>query len=65
LDIVFYFQNLFEMIQNILNEVKHHKVDFEKIKRDKEELEVKMGEEVGDEDLQRIGEFIGVIGSIP
>jgi WD40 repeat protein len=33
----------------------------EQIKRDKEALEVKMGEEVGDEDLQRIGEFIGVI----
>ena len=53
--------NLFEMTQNIINEVKHRKVDLEQIKRDKEALEVKMGEEVGDEDLQRIGEFIGVI----
>jgi WD40 repeat protein len=49
------------MTQNILNELKHRKVDLEQIKRDKEALEVKMGEEVGDEDLQRIGEFIGVI----
>ncbi len=50
------------MTQNILNEAKHRKVqDLEQIKRDKEALEVKMGEEVGDEDPQRIGEFIGVI----
>ncbi len=36
------------MTQNILNEVKHRKVDLEQIKRrDKEALEVKMGEEVG------------------
>jgi hypothetical protein len=41
--------------------VKHRKVDLEQIKRDKEALEMKMGDEVGDEDLQRIGEFIGVI----
>jgi hypothetical protein len=50
------------LTQNVLNEVKHRKVDLEQItERDKEALEVKMGEEVGDEDLQRIGEFIGVI----
>jgi hypothetical protein len=41
--------------------VKHRKFDLEQIKRDKEALEVKMGEEVSDENLQRIGEFIGVI----
>ncbi len=41
--------------------MKHRKVDLEQIKRDKEALEMKMGDEVGDEDLQRIGEFIGVI----
>jgi hypothetical protein len=41
--------------------VKHRKVDLEQIKRDKEALEVKMGEEVGDEDLQRLAEFVGVI----
>jgi WD40 repeat protein len=49
------------MTQNILNEVKHRKVDLEQIKRDKEALEVKMGAEVCDEDLQRLGEFDGVI----
>ena len=49
------------MTQNVLNEVKHRKVDLEQIKRDKEALEVKMGEEACDEDLQRLGEFVGVI----
>ncbi len=56
------------MTQNIINEMKHRKVDLEQINRDKEALEVKMGkknegatQEVGDEDLQRLGEFVGVI----
>jgi hypothetical protein len=49
------------LTQNVLNEVKHRKVDLEQFKRDKEALEVKMGEEVGDEDLQKLGEFVGVI----
>ena len=49
------------MTQNVLNEVKHRKVDLDQIKRDKEALEVKMGEEACDEDLQRLGEFFGVI----
>ncbi len=47
------------MIQNILNEVKHRKVDLEQIKRDKEPLEVKMDEDASEEDT--LVELAGVI----
>ena len=49
------------MTQNVLNEVKHRKVDLEQIKRDKEALEVKMGEDASEEDTKTLVEFVGVI----
>ena len=59
-NIIFYFQNLFEMTQNILNEVKHRKVDLEQIKREKEAL-VKMGKDASEEDTKTLVEFDEVI----
>ncbi len=41
-------------MQNILNEVKHSKVDLEQIKRDKEALEVKMREDASEEDTNNL-----------
>ena len=49
------------MTQNVLNEVKHRKVDLEQIKRDKEALEVKMGKDASEEDTKTLVEFVGVI----
>ncbi len=50
------------MTQNVLNEVKHRtEVDLEQIKRDKEALEVKMGEDASEEDTKTLVEFVGVI----
>jgi hypothetical protein len=46
---------------NVLNEVKHRKVDLEQIKRDKEALEVKMGEDTSEEDTKTLVAFVGVI----
>ncbi len=64
-NIVFYFQNFFEMTQNILNEVRHRKLDLEQFKKEKVALEEKLGEEEASaesEDTQRLLECIGVIG---
>ncbi len=49
------------MTPNVLNEVKHRKVDLEQIKRDKEALEVKMGEDASEEDTKTLVAFVGVI----
>jgi hypothetical protein len=51
------------LTQNILNEVKHRKVDLEQFKKEKVALEEKLAEEdASEEDTQRLLEFIGVIG---
>ena len=43
------------MTQNILNELKHRKVDLEKFFQEKVALEEKIGEDASEEDLQRLG----------
>ena len=50
------------MTQNVLNEVKHRKVDLEQFLKEKVALEEKIGEEdVIEEDNQRLLECIGMI----
>jgi hypothetical protein len=55
-----------ELTQNILNEVKHRKVDLEHFKKEKVALEEQVAEEdASEQDTQRLLEFIGVMESIP
>jgi hypothetical protein len=49
------------MTQNILNELKHRKVDLEQFLKEKVALEEKIGEEDVEEDNQRLLECIGMI----
>ena len=59
---IFVFYNLFELTQNILNEVKHRKIELEQFLKEKVALEEKIGEEdVIEEDNQRLLECIGMI----
>jgi hypothetical protein len=61
-NIIFHFQNLFEMTQNIVNEVKCRKVDLEQFKKEKVASEEKLADEdASEEDTQRLLEFIGSI----
>ena len=49
------------MTQNILNELKHRKVDLEQFLKEKVALEEKIGEDASEEDTQRLLECIGMI----
>jgi hypothetical protein len=45
------------MTQNILNEVKHRKVDVEQFLKEKVALEEKIGDDASEEDIQRLHEL--------
>ena len=49
------------MTQNVLNEVKHRKVDLEQFLKEKVVLEEKIDEDTSEEDTQRLLECIGMI----